>query len=361
MSIIKKFFISLIFLFTVNLCFSLPGVIQTIPDQSGQYVYYRDYSFERESYFGIVFFDDSTFGVRYFAPAITEKTPLVPSKDIYILFSLDSSKKYIELTGEKILSAVTPEDTDIINYLHDMLYELTSRRQKAGIFETTLSAGQEFEQFGGAVILNFDSIIPIFNLKSIVNSSGQEVLKLITAGQLLKNDDLSFAQFYGLPLKLADSSHQFTQLKKVKKEKISYKKFNNINQKITIDNQWTKQAENLFMLSNLAVLALDVIDLSSIPVQNRDFYLQNLTRKFTLGTDFSYPYAELFKSEKNKSTQKFSNTFYNDNSKSFTKDFKILTKLADDKYGLMTLTVFTGAYTKNSKYFDSIIKSYSVN
>jgi len=115
------------------------------------------------------------------------------------------------------------------------------------------------------------------------------------------------------------------------------------------------------MLSNLAVLALDVIDLSSIPVQNRDFYLQNLTRKFTLGTDFSYPYAELFKSEKNKSTQKFSNTFYNDNSKSFTKDFKILTKLADDKYGLMTLTVFTGAYTKNSKYFDSIIKSYSVN
>ena len=53
-----------------------------------------------------------------------KKKPLA-EKDIRILFTIDASQDHVELTGERIISTVTPDDTDIINYIHDILYELT--------------------------------------------------------------------------------------------------------------------------------------------------------------------------------------------------------------------------------------------
>ena len=52
---------------------------------------------------------------------------------------------------------------------------------------------------------------------------------------------------------------------------------------------------------------------------------------------------------------------FNNDSKSFTKDYKVLTKMEDGVYAIMTMTVFQGAYSRNSKYFDNILKSYSAN
>lgn len=39
----------------------------------------------------------------------------------------------MEFTGEKIQGAVSEQDTEIINYLHDLFYEFTSRRQKENL------------------------------------------------------------------------------------------------------------------------------------------------------------------------------------------------------------------------------------
>ena len=44
--------------------FAVPGFESYLPDASGQYVYYRDYSFTRESYIGILTYDEATYQVR---------------------------------------------------------------------------------------------------------------------------------------------------------------------------------------------------------------------------------------------------------------------------------------------------------
>lgn len=358
-SIKSLFFTNLLLLFGFS-SFALPGVIHSIPDRSGQFVYYKDFTFDRESYLGIVFYDEGTYGLRYFAPANIKAYPLQQKKDISILFSLDSSKKYVELTGERILSAIRPEDTDIVNYLHDMIYELTARRQKAGIIEESLSVSQDYEQFGGNVTINFDSQIPIFNIKSIVNTKKETVFRLVTTGQLVSSSDDSFKSFEGLPIKTLDENHSLKLDKKAKKQKISYSKLENFVQQIILDSQWTASAENLYMLNDDAILALDIIELpkENSPAENTAF-INQIKRKFTLGSDSSYPYSELLKIETIKNSQKYENLFFNELSKSFTRDFKILTKLDENHFAFLTLTVFQGSYSKNSKYFDTILKSYS--
>ncbi|WP_147635175.1 hypothetical protein [Treponema pectinovorum] len=340
--------------------FALPGVIHSVQDHSGQFVYYKDYSFDRESYLGIIFYDENTYGLRYFSPANTSIQPIQPKKDVSILFSLDSTKDYVELTGERFLSFITPEDTDIINYLHDMIYELTARRQKVGVIDETFSSKQEYEQFGGEVTINFDSQIPIFNIKNIVNSKNQEIFSLITAGQLVSSDDKSFENFEGLPIKTLDEKHSLKLDKKAKKEQITYSKIEKFVQQINLDTQWQASAENLYMLNDDAILVLDVIELPNENSQTQKKEIINqIKRKFILGTDSSYPYSEILKIETTKDSQKYENIFYNQGSNSFTKDFKILTKLDQNHFAFLTLTVFQGAYGKNSKYFESILKSYS--
>lgn len=57
-----KMFIAIqIFLFVANSLFALPAVSRQIEDASGEYVFYRDYSFTRESYIGFLFYDEATY------------------------------------------------------------------------------------------------------------------------------------------------------------------------------------------------------------------------------------------------------------------------------------------------------------
>ena len=58
-------------LFSFILCaglFAMPVFSSYLPDTSGEYVYYQDKTFERESYIGIIYYDDETFGIRYYSP-----------------------------------------------------------------------------------------------------------------------------------------------------------------------------------------------------------------------------------------------------------------------------------------------------
>ncbi len=355
----NKLFLTVFLLVTGALysAFALPGVTQSLPDASGQFVFYRDNSFERESYFGIVYFDESSVGLRYFAPAVLDSYPMKPKKDVYILFSLDSTKKHIELTGERILTTVTPDDTDLINYLHDMLYELTSRRSKAGIIDKTQKIEQEYEQFGGYVNILFNPAVPVFNIQKIIDKDGKTVFSLITAGQLTSSQDDSFAAFEGLPLKTEDD-HNLTLQKNPKKQKITYQKDNKHSQKITLDSNWQASAENLYNISKSGVLAMDIIPATEETVE---LTMQNLERSMILGRQESYPYIESMQVSENKNGKMYTNIFYNDISKSFTKDYKIIKRLNDNSIAILTFTVFYGAYKENAGYFDKILKSYSVN
>ena len=81
----KKTLLTLIILFCGAVAaFSLPGFTPFVPDTAGEYVYYRDYSFARESYIGILNYDDTSSQIRYYAP--TSRQLSMPEKDIALLF-----------------------------------------------------------------------------------------------------------------------------------------------------------------------------------------------------------------------------------------------------------------------------------
>ena len=73
--------------------FALPGVDSYLPDTSGEYVYYKDNTFARESYIGFLFYDESAYSARYYAPANTEK--MLPEKDVAILLSVNPNSGYM--------------------------------------------------------------------------------------------------------------------------------------------------------------------------------------------------------------------------------------------------------------------------
>ena len=353
--IMKKIITFFVCLLNFSVLFCLPGVKSEIKDLSGQYVYYKDSSFERESYFGILYYDEGTYCLRYYAPSYKTGKTTFPRKDIQILFSLNTEVKYVELIGEKIITSVTPEDTHLINYLHDLLYELTARRQKAGKITNKTSVPQVYEQFGGNVTINFDPLIPIFNIKDISMPDNSTPFKIVTAGQLLSSSDKSFSDFSGFPTKITDKKHNL-KIKNVNKNEFSYKKNDKITQKIVLDSLWKQNAENLFTLDNNAVLALDVIETNEI-----NNTINSLSRKFILGTDYSYPNYDLLKIREINNTHFFSNTYFNTLSNTYTIDYKILTQIDNKHLGILTLSVFYGAHKGNQKYFENILSEYSVS
>lgn len=199
--ILKKTFVSLFVIFVIAIsAFSLPGFEENLPTESGEYVYYRDFTFAKETYIGFLYYSEDSIGVRCFSDG---------NFDVTILFSLDKSKDYIELTGERIVTQVTPKDVEIVNYIHDMVYELSSRRKKVQNEFLTLKeqnslvtkqfvVDQDFVQFGGQVQIVFDGSLPVFNLESITDIySAKVLLKAVTMGTLSDSADTSFEKFTG--------------------------------------------------------------------------------------------------------------------------------------------------------------------
>ena len=177
---------------------ALPGFTPFIPDSAGEYVYYRDSSFTRESYIGILAYDDATIQIRYFAPK--DDTAMLPAKEIAILITVDPKADFWNMTGEKIISTILPDtdDTDIVNYLHDLLYEFSARRISAAAVESDkLILDQDFEQFGGKVAMTFDARVPLFNIRSIADEKGNKVFDCVTIGTIKSSEDKSFEAFKG--------------------------------------------------------------------------------------------------------------------------------------------------------------------
>ena len=336
--------------------FALPGVQSYLNDISGQYVYYKDASFERESYTGFLYYDEGTYAVRYYAPAVKDKKKSLPEKDIRILFTVDTAKDHVDLTGERIISTVTPEDTDLINYIHDIMYELNSRRQKVTYFTDKTASRQEYEQFGGKVTMIFDVLIPLFNLKSISTMDGKPVFTLVTAGQLASSADNSFFDFKGMPVTLSDKHHSFKK-KKSEPAEFAYQSDDGTSQYVNLDTQWKQSMDNLWLLGDSAILAMDVI---KVPPEAKDKYLPLLTRRMMLGTEQSYPVLAWLSVTNENGRTTISNLHYKPSTESVTQDFKMLTQLKDGNLAFFTLTVFNEAYVKNKAYFQGIINSYRV-
>ncbi len=346
----KKILLALSFIFTnLVMAFALPGVTRDYADVSGEYVYYKDHSFERNAYIGFLFYDDTTYAVRFFAPEDGEKAEI----DYTLYFTVDPSKEHLELTGEKLPDFVKPGDTDYINYMHDMFYELTARRQKAGnILYAKKITREDYEQFGGKVYITYSSLVPIFNVEEISSAGKKELFSVQTVGLLTSDSDASFLNFRGIESMPKDRVHSLDIKKNAKKVNAQFE-----GQTLTLDEGWQQQMENVWTLGNNALLSLNTIKVPEYFTSSEEFFYF-LNRKLLQSTEGSYAVWKHAKSSLKKNNLSVTNLYYQPDTLDVTRDFKIVTKRSDGTYTYFTLTVFQSVYDQNRKYFESIIKSY---
>lgn len=257
-----------------GLAFAMPGIPYT--DNSGDYVYYRDYSFNRESYIGFLTYDSGTYAARYFAPATEDLAP----RNIELLFTVDPDKDYIDMTGERFVTQPTPDDTEIINYIHDLIYEFASRAKKTASNVNSAQEGgasgsvlkkqdtsvfmnsgnvskQDFSQFGGEVFIFFDDMIPVFPVKKILSNSQEVLFEAICIGRIIDSEDRSFSDFQIPHNEIKDENFNH----KIKKPKaVTYETEGT---KITLDENWQRgveSAENLFFYDGEAMVYIRKFD-----------------------------------------------------------------------------------------------------
>lgn len=370
----KKIFSSFIFVFIIsNFIFALPGFKPYLKDVSGDFVFYKDYTFKRESYVGFLMYDEGTYCARYFAPKNEEK----PAKEVKILFTVNTDKDFMELTGEKIISGREADDTEVINYLHDMIYELNARRIKAGSVtskdvkfsdddELFLKQGKivadEFMQFGGDVKVVYDYVVPLFNVKAVYDYSGDAKFEVATIGRLTSSDDNSFDDFAGfaeLENFGKDAKKKSVAAKKIKvsKKDVVINKTED-GQVIALDSGWSRSMDNLWMRGNDAVI-------SAIKV-SKDFGAENelqadlgfMLKQFLINASGVYrDWKSLFVDFDDEDI-KFQSLVYQPGK--VTRNFIIIESEDEaDDCAIMTLSVFENVYKKNSKYFNEILDSYS--
>ena len=351
----KKIFTFLVSLILASAAFAMPVFKSYLTDTSGEYVYYRDYSFERESYVGILYYDDETFQLRYYAPQ--NEAGFLTEKDIELLVSADPEADHLELTGERFLSHLSPsdEDTEIVNYLHDLLYELFARRSRAEIItyenQDEKSGYTDFMQFGGNVKIIYDCTVPLFNLRTIYSEGGDVVFNCVTFGQIKSTTDPTFSDFKGFNFSASSADENPKVYKKAGEKTAAYEK-----QRLSLDKNWTQQLENFWTLNEDSLIAL-----SEIPDYYDDFNKNSsfLIRKLLLSSENSYTdFASTETFIKDKIIKIISKTGQTKSQRMIV-NTKILSKNPEkNSMNYFSIATYEAAYKKNQSYFEKIIKSY---
>lgn len=334
--------------------FSLPGIKQQISDTSGEYVYYKDSTFQRESYIGFVYYDDETYAARYYAPSQKDSDKSLTEKDITIYFTIDPSKDFLELTGESIANMKDAEDIDIVNYIHDLLYEFTAQRQKISFAENakkesfTSTGKAEILQLGGEVTIKYNSLVPLFNIESIKDSKNKVIFQIQTTGSLSSSQDKSFASFKGLQKNSTESKREFS-LKKSKKVSVEFE-----GNKITLDENWERKMDNLWVLGNEAVLMV-----TNIPLPENSLYtVQSFARRILQSKNDSLISWEDVKISSKGNTTTIESLTLNSTNPDVVKEITIITDKNGESISYFLLTVFNSTFSSNEKYFYSIAESY---
>ncbi len=347
----KKFITFIITAIFPFMIFAIPGTVQYIPDISGEYVYYCDRTFKRESYIGIITYDESTYQIRYFAPV--DKENQLPEKQVALLITIDPEANFWKMTGEKIVYSVLPDsdDADIINYLHDILYEFSARRIKEQAVESfSVESTQDFEQFGGNVKITFDATIPIFNIRTIQSQSGEKVFECLTTGKLKATDDTSFDNFKGFPP--INDKVKYKNIKKQKENKITFE-----GHSLILDESWEQKLDNFWTFENESIIVFSVI-----PQVNKDKNKDALyiIRKILTNENKVYPNRAdaVFEYDDDKNHYKIAIWNFLSENNDYVRNVMVLTKNAKDGFDFFTMATYKNAYLKHKSYFDKIEKSY---
>ena len=348
----KKLILSIITSIIISAAsFALPGFTSFIPDSAGEYVYYRDSSFSRESYIGILGYDNATIQIRYFAPQ--DNTAMLPAKDIAILITVDPKADFWNMTGEKIISTILPDtdDTDIVNYLHDLLYEFSARRiSQVAVESDKVTIDQDYAQFGGNVAITFDARIPLFNIRSIANDKGDKVFDCVSIGTIKSSEDKTFEMFSGI-------KNQKPEVQKETKKTTKSMLCKFENRSVTLDESWEQKMENFWTLGNDSLITMSVLPKVSENKTLNDLYVQRKLLESSEGSYTDFQNCEITYIQA-KDSYKLVSTSYFPESNTTVNIIKILTRNKDGGFDYFSISTYQTAYLKNPSYFDKIVKSY---
>lgn len=364
---LKSIFAAAAFMAAAFSAEALVGVEQYIPDSSGEYVYYKDSTFSRESYIGFLYYDEGTYGMRYYAPANAES----PAKAVELLISVDPSKDHVDMTGERFITQPTPEDTDVINYMHDIFYELTARRQKAGeikAFDYSKSKQKftdegyavpqdDFTQFGGKATILFDAVVPIFNVKKITDYKGDVVFRAVTAGHITGMEDTAFSNFvpYQEIKNPAKTDAPAPAKKSALTMKIELEGMKALQHSVQADKNWKSQGNSFLWTYGDKALA----NFTGFEYNEQDKLMADsqLIRMFTESSTANLTDWNSYDIRIVKGVLKISGTKQSKGSRP-VHEVRMISKHSGSIYSAFILSVYLDEYNSNRGYYDAIVKSY---
>ena len=296
-------------------------------------------------------YDEATLQIRYFAPQ--DNDAVLPEKEIAILLTIDTKADFWNMTGEKIISTILPDtdDTDIVNYLHDLLYEFSARRINAEAVESDrVVIDQDFAQFGGKTAITFDARIPAFNIRSIADDKGNNVFECVSIGIIKSSEDLSFSQFKGIP-----SQKPSIQKETRKTAKSTICKFEE--HSVTLDENWEQKMENFWTLGNDSLVTMSTLPKVSENKTLNDLYVQRKLLESTEGSYLDFKNCEVHYTAAKDSYKIVATSHFPENNTNVCLT-KILTRNKDGGFDYFSISTYQTAYLKSSAYFDKIVKSY---
>ena len=321
---------------------ALPGIKEYLPTENGQYVYYQDNTFSDTVYIGFLQYDINTYAIRY-----VPKNPVNNIPILEIIVTLDPDKDYVDLTGEKVVQEVTNENTNILNYMHDLLYEFVARRKKINNADFSHSyinpilSTEEYSQFGGIVTLKYNAVIPLFSLETIEDEEGNLLFEIVEIGKITDESEKGWDSFLCLPKNI-------TTVPKidVTSTSISDADF------ATFNDNW-KQKDAFYFIGEEALMY-------SIEISATDRI--SLLRNFSLSSVDNTIYLQKQQVELlADNILRITNVTKQNNADAFLRDIKIIKPIKNSISRLTGITVYNNYYEINTSYFNRLIQTSSSN
>ncbi len=308
---------------------------------SGDFVMYRDYSWKEPTWIGFLYYDDETYGAVLYTPSKNSR--------VSILFSCTTEDGRLELTGQKIISKITQDDTFAVNYLMSILPSLYSYRvmpeQRTGLFASETETIDD-EMFGGTAYVQFDNYVPLFHIKTLDNAEHDLILELQEIGTVQGKPDLYFYNY--VPVEPKKSFTPYKRKKNAKKESVKV-----LDLTFHLDSGWKKIADTSFLYGDTAFLTATVLN---IPKEEKSVFKnpEKLIRYFLSSGSTAkvmLPYTTISGTEKKFTIMQ---SVYDVQLQKINKDIKCCKKNNDGSYTVISLTVDSHAYSADSAYFNAI-------
>jgi hypothetical protein len=277
-----------------------------------------------------------------------------------------------ELTGEEFTTEiVTDAQVDIVNYLHDLVYEISARRRKMPGWSKqntkTMSSNEHIFLFGGNVVMRYEYYVPVFNLFSVTkppsagSSAGEPLFVLATQGLLQSQDDRTFDDFKGMPPRAAPSAQKGAFAANAKP-----RKFTACGREFTLDEQWEQPSADepaLWTLGDDAIFYAETSyvafppgsSLNDIPYTALDFY----SRDHVMSPQDLYVDCPKTAVEKTAGAVKISVSYIDPSGSAAAQGMNNFYLIAqrDDMILVVSFMIFEKSYAANKNYFDALVNS----